>query len=502
MTGRKFLKSVAIIFGILSFLIYFGIKWLTKSFGNVSFEQLLWNATNNNNGADLSIVRSSFKYVSQFILYSAIWSFFVTKFEDIAQIFLFIAEHPKQALKILLLCLKRWSRKLTISYFLLFVALLSLSFFCIQVHRLDKRTQSSQFVSSHFFNHSEDFIEKNIFFPKIENVTFSIKKDLVVVLAESMETSFFDPNISTKPIESHLKKHFSDSLHTNNMLSLNNSSWTIAAMTGWHFGLPLKLPSFVDGNNYHSKRGFLPGAQSIFEIFKKNGYTMVMVLGSDSNFSGKRTLFTTHGEFRVLDRQYWQMQGWSLEEHGGTGWGFNDEFVLDRAFDEYKKLKKENKPFVLFVETVDTHAPEGFAPKNKRKYNDIRDPYVYEDELLANFSDQIKTFEPSNTALAIIGDHYFMGTPSFLPDYSKRRIFNLFWSSNIKNGLRLREDKNISALDIAPTLLELAGGRWENHQYGLGVSVFSSDPNLLEKHGLNHLNQMLSKRSKRYDEFY
>lgn len=78
----------------------------------------------------------------------------------------------------------------------------------------------------------------------------------------------------------------------------------------------------------------------------------------------------------------------------------------------------------------------------------------------------------------------------------------MFWSSNIKNGLRLREDKNISDLDIAPTLLELAGGRWENHQYGLGVSVFSSDPNLLEKHGLNHLNQMLSKRSKRYDEFY
>lgn len=189
MTGRKFLKSVAIIFGILSFFIYFGIKWLTKSFGNVSFEQLLWNATNNNNGADLSIVRSSFKYVSQFILYSAIWSFFVTKFEEIAQIFLFIAEHPKQALKILLLCLKRWSRKLTISYFLLFVALLSLSFFCIQVHRLDKRTQLGQFVSSHFFDHSEDFIEQNIFYPKIENVTFSIKKDLVVVLAESMETS-------------------------------------------------------------------------------------------------------------------------------------------------------------------------------------------------------------------------------------------------------------------------------------------------------------------------
>lgn len=286
------------------------------------------------------------------------------------------------------------------------------------------------------------------------------------------------------------------------MLSLNNTGWTIAAMTGWHFGLPLKLPSFVNGNDYRSKRGFLPGAQSIFEIFKKNGYTMVMILGSDSNFSGKRTLFSTHGEFRILDRQHWQMQGWSLEEHGGTGWGYSDQFVLNRATEEFKKLKKENKPFVLFVETVDTHAPEGFAPKNKRKYNDIRDSFSYLDEMLDNFADQIKNFEPSNTALAIIGDHYFMGNPPFFPDLSKRRLFNLFWSANIKNGLHLREEKNICALDIAPTLLELAGARWENHQYGLGMSIFASGPNLLERYGADELNILLSKRSKLYEKFF
>lgn len=229
---------------------------------------------------------------------------------------------------------------------------------------------------------------------------------------------------------------------------------------------------------------------------------MVMILGSDSNFSGQRTLFTTHGGFKILDKQYWQMQGWSLDEHGGTGWGFSDEFILDRAYEEYKKLKNEGMPFILFVETVDTHAPEGYAPKDKRKFGDIRDPFVHADELLDNFANQIKNFEPSNTALAIIGDHYFMGNPPFLSDFSKRRIFNLFWSPNIKRGLTLKEDKNISALDIAPTLLELAGGRWENHQYGLGVSIFSSEPNMLERYGLNTLNQNLSKPSKSYNCLY
>lgn len=500
--GKKSLKTISIFFGVASIFLYFGIKWLSKSFGNVTFEQLLWNMSNTATGVDINILKITAKYIGLSFLLSVCWVFFVWKFEEISEIVIFIIENPRQALKFLLFMLKRWCRKLSISYVLIFFALLSISFFCVQVHRLDKHTQLGQFISSYIGDHSEDFIEKNIYFPNAETVTFATKKDLVVVLAESLETSFYDPKISTQPLESQLKRHLEDAIHLDNMRTLNNSGWTIAAMTGWHFGLPLKLPPFLDGNSYHSKRGFLPGAKSIFEILEQNGYTMVMVLGSDSNFSGKRTLFTTHGGFRILDKQYWQMQGWSLEENGGTGWGYDDRFVLDRAYEEYKRLKREGKPFVLFVETVDTHAPDGYAPKNMRKYGDIRDAFVNEDELLDKFADDIKGYDSSNTALAIIGDHNFMGNPPFLPDYDKRRLFNMFWSSNIKNGVRLKEDKNISALDIAPTLLELAGGRWENRRYGLGVSVFSEEPTLLDHLGFNKLNHKLAKRSKLYNSFY
>ena len=503
MNGRQFLKATSIFFGVSSFFIYFGIKWLTKSFGGgVSSEQILWNATNNTAGVDFNIVKSLIKCTIQAFFCSSIWFLFIYKFEEFFQLLFFTIGHLKQAFKIFLLTLKKWSRRIRISHMLWMFALASVVIFCVQIQRLNKHTQLHEFLSSHFFNHSEDFISKNSYFPKIDNVNFAMKKDLVVVLAESLEQSFYDPKISTKPLASRLRGHYANSLYTNNMVTLKNLSWTIAAVTGWHFGLPLKLPPFIDGNNYHSKRGFLPGAQSIFEIFKKNGYTMVLILGSDSDFSGQRTLFTTHGGFKILDKKYWQMQGWSLNEHGGTGWGFSDEFILDRAYEEYKKLKKENVPFVLFVETVDTHAPEGYTPSDKRKYGDIRDPFAHADELLNNFANQIKKFESSNTALAVIGDHYFMGNPPFLPDFSRRRIFNLFWSSDIKKGLNLKEDKNISALDIAPTLLELAGGRWDNHKYGLGVSIFSAEPNLIERYGLDTLNQNLNKPSNSYNSFY
>lgn len=56
-------------------------------------------------------------------------------------------------------------------------------------------------------------------------------------------------------------------------VNATGSSWTIGALTCWHFGLPLKIPvkyknSFVPIGNLHniydSKRVFLPNAKPIF----------------------------------------------------------------------------------------------------------------------------------------------------------------------------------------------------------------------------------------------
>lgn len=53
----------------------------------------------------------------------------------------------------------------------------------------------------------------------------------------------------------------------------------------------------------------MPNAKTIFEILKANGYKTALILGSDSNFSGMKKLFSMHGHFEILDKNYWQQKG-------------------------------------------------------------------------------------------------------------------------------------------------------------------------------------------------
>jgi phosphoglycerol transferase len=383
----------------------------------------------------------------------------------------------------------------------LFLCALSLLCFATQLHRVDREFNVIAFVKSYLTSPDEDFFAQNYSVPNENEIVFKNKKDLVVVLSESLESSFFDSKISSAPLQSRLASIKKDSAYFDDMFMPDLSAWTIAAAATWHFGIPLKLPSFLDKNSYYSKRGFLPGAKSIFEILQKNGYKTVLVMGTKSPWSGMEALFQSHGGFTIYDRRYFESKGWSLEENKGfADWGYNDKFILARAKEIYLKLKKDQQPFVLFIETVDTHSPNGYAPKDSVKYGDIRDAIVEADRNLNDFSSFIQNTASDNTAIALIGDHLLMGNPKFLAARDRRRIFNIFWAKDMK--FTFNKNKKITTLDIAPTLLELTGATWSSRQFGLGISALSSKPTLVEKYGLQKLNEQLAKKSSYYQKFY
>ena len=218
-----------------------------------------------------------------------------------------------------------------------------------------------------------DYIKDYYTVPNIKNVHFKEKNNVVLVMGESLESNF---NF-TEPMSKELDKIEQKGESVTKFVNATGSSWTIGALTGWHFGLPLKIPAKYDNsfvpignlhNTYDSKTGFLPNAKSIFEILKANGYKTVLILGSESNFSGMKKLFSMLGHFEILDKNYWQQKRWNIDKYQGTGWGFSDSFIFARAKEKYLELQNDGIPFVLIVETIDTHGLMDIAQKIKLNF--------------------------------------------------------------------------------------------------------------------------------------
>lgn len=403
------------------------------------------------------------------------------------------------------------SKRFFIICFPYVLLILSVLAFNVSYNRVNHRYSIKTFFKQNFFvtniesQNQDDFIGKNVYFPDISSIDFSCKKNIVLILAESLESSFskysLTPNLDRLSLSAISNKNFDCAYGT---------GWTIAAITAWNFGLPLKLPDFIKGNSY-GKMSFLPNATSIFEILRYNGYTTDLLMGTDSSFSNQHILFESHGEFQIRDYKYW-LKKYPLSKDNQGCWGYSDKFVLSRLKEEYLKLKENykvtKKNFILFGQTIDTHGPDGgFCPKHLRHYHDIRDAIVYFDSNIGEFIDWFNKNSNDDDILVVIGDHLMMGDWDFLNDMQRyeRKIFNGIWSKEKLTHIDMTTfdpNKHVLTYDIAPTLLELAGAKLENRRYGLGESIFSSNTSEIEKFSEKELENKLSKKSLFYEELY
>ena len=481
--------------GCSSIMMTVSTLWIAKTFGHdIYLEQMLWHlAESSLEGVDQIYIKRAAKFSALTLALCVVWM---------------IACYPRPLIEIFrkLPFLGKYfsdsavdSRK----YSLLLLCASSIYFIGIGIF-VDERFHIHEYICHKVSGIAEisstrgsDELKNMYSIPSRDEILFEKKQSMVIVLAESMETSFNDPQLE-RPLMPRMEKLKKLSQHNDNYVKVYGAGWTIASMTGWFFGLPLRVPHGIGANSYRAKTGFLPGAESIFDILKENGYELVFILGSSRFFSGKDKLFFGHGEFVIMDKEYFEKQGWSVEADGGTGWGFTDAFVFERALEEYQKLKAAGKPFVLFIETVDTHGPDGFCPPERRQYNDFRDAVVELDRNLAEFSQKIWN---DDVVYIVLGDHFLMGNPDFLKPVENRKIFNLF-HGNLPSIPADKRGQHVSALDMAPTLLHAAGARWTGDQFGLGISLFSERPSLLEEYGLERFNEFLGGWSPFYSTLY
>lgn len=332
--------------------------------------------------------------------------------------------------------------------------------------------------------------------PKMEDVVFEKKNNIIIISLESITTNLrFTENDTTRYLPQ-LESLYSIYQHHENLYNCEGTKWTLGALTAWFFGIPLKTPRGVDGNGYTSG-SFLPHALSVFDVLKQNGYRSYMVIGSPAAFSGKNYLFN-RGDTVIYDLDYFKEHN-KITAQNKSGWGVNDSFVYEEAYKKYEELREQDTPFILFIESADTHFPAGECPQEKRKYNDIRDAWFNADAMLAAFLKTMEKYLDTDPVIILIaGDHYPMGE---LCSINRESCFNLLAGKEVPQIPERKRTQTVNPMDIAPTILHAAGAKWNNDQFGLGISIFSQEKSLSEREGV-HLDKLLKYYSKFYDSFY
>ncbi len=479
---------------VLSYLVFFSVAWYKATYGDTGFESVVFTLTSGMDGVQTGLITSYLKGgVLPAVLFSAstVWLVFF-RFERVITVTAF------NRLKLNIFPFKRKVKVLIaviLSVILVFQAAIGINF----VRYLINQSQSTLIFDREYV--SPDSVE--ILFPEE-------KKNLILISVESLETTFMskeeggalDYNLIPSLFE--LAKNninFSDTDNVGGSIKVSGTTWTAGAMVAHTTGLPLKVPLELQDNTY-GKNSFLPGATTLYEVLRDNGYYQAVMMGCDSHFANSNVYYTQHGVNKIYD--YYAARDDGLFPEGyKVWWGYEDKLLYKYAKQTLTEIAKGDQPFSFTIKTVDTHHIDGYVCSEcKDEYSEqYENVFACADRQLAEFIEwlQVQPFY-ENTVIVITGDHETMDSGYITRNVDsgyERRVYNCIINSSavaVKS-----KNRQFSALDLFPTILASVGCEIEGNRLGLGTNLFSDKPTLLEEMGTEKFDEQISRHSSFYN---
>lgn len=369
-------------------------------------------------------------------------------------------------------------------------------------------------IKAYYFEES-DIYERYYVDPTKVEVTFpQEKRNLIYIYLESMESSYAsrevggikDVNLIPNLTQLALTEgtHFSNNENLGGFYQVPGANQTASSMVAQTSGLPLRAAGGdVDANQYgQDGTSFFPGAYSLGEILEKEGYNQRLMMGSSRDFAGRGKYFTQHGNYEIQD-VYWAREQGLIPEDYWEWWGFEDRKLFEFAKDSITELANQGEPFNFTMLTVDTHFEDGFATEETPNlFGDQYKNVIFDnDRRLMVFLDWIKQ-QPfyENTTVILVGDHLTMDSDFFDEEdpLYPRTVYNTILNAPLEAVQT--KNRQATALDMYPTTLAALGATVQGERLGLGTNLFSKRETLAEQLGFDALYSELTKRSEFYNE--
>lgn len=279
--------------------------------------------------------------------------------------------------------------------------------------------------------------------------------NVVFILMESMSANLLEEkNGSLTPYLNELKN---ESYYFSNFYSAgNHTNHGVAASL---FG----LPSLFDKNMM--KNVEIPKCDGITNELEKKGYSTLFFVTHESQYDNMNAFLLENG----IQKMYAQ------EDYPRSkvvnGFGVQDDYLFEFAFDKLNAQAKENKPFFATILTISNHPPYVVPEKYKNRSDKPEEQIVaFADDAIKQFMDKVKLEEwYNNTIFVILGDHgKIVGKPIYDMPLAYNHIPLI-----IHSPLLLDSPKTITNLggqvDVFPTVMGLLNYSYTNNTLGLDI---------------------------------
>ncbi|MFT4103417.1 MAG: LTA synthase family protein, partial [Burkholderiaceae bacterium] len=226
----------------------------------------------------------------------------------------------------------------------------------------------------------------------------------------------------------------------------------------------------------------LPRAQSGFftlaALLSRHGYRSRFVYGGEAHFDNMRGFFLGNGFDEVVD-----LKRFRSPKFVGT-WGASDEDMFTEL-DALLSADRDDRPTLTVAFTVSNHSPWEFPQDRIRVEGELdRDDAVrYADMAMGEFFDRARRAPYwSRTLFLVVADHDARAGGASLLPVNNFHIPALILGADIAPRV---DDRLISQIDLAPTLLSLAGVACEQPMIGADLTVRDPERAIMQ-FGDNH----------------
>ncbi|MGJ8617340.1 MAG: sulfatase-like hydrolase/transferase [Sulfitobacter sp.] len=326
--------------------------------------------------------------------------------------------------------------------------------------------------------------------PQVIDAQQGPKPDLIVVYLEGLEQTYGQDSFGA--ILDPLKELMPNAVVLDNVGQAFGTGWSLGGTVSSLCGVVLLPQGARPQSQMSDVQYIVPEVRCLPDILSERGYDMtymstVKITGEKMGYYGFDNFFGTHQLTHIIDRDNADTpRARAGRKQALDGWGLRDQDLFEIGLDTVKERIKADRPYALFLATMDTHGPYAFMSPScveagqPATSGDLADAVQCSSRLVRDFVEDVRTLTKGRpTRIVLTSDHlaHHNNLADRLEQYDRRNLVMLIGGDDAPRVI----SKPAMMADLYPTLLEwLDLSATQPTRAGIGMSLLGDEPTLTE----------------------